>query len=106
MKKVLCLTCGLVNLDKFTTYPHCAACGTRLPEKPAPRWRTFWTQPVRPFYWATAVGIGVAILGVGAAGVVSDTRDTNARLLVVYLQVPRAPAQNGLLSVRFTLDST
>jgi hypothetical protein len=106
MKKVVCLVCGLVNLDRFTTYPNCAACGVRLPEKPTPKWRTFWFQPVRPFYWATVVGIGVAVLGVGAGGLVRDTRDTTPKLLVVYLQVPRSTAANGLLSVRFILDST
>jgi len=106
MKKVVCLVCGLVNLDRFTSYPNCAACGARLPERPTPKWRTFWWRPVPPFYWASAVGLGVAVLGIGAGSVVRDTRDTTPKLLVVYLQVPRSPAANGLLSVRFTLDST
>lgn len=106
MKKVLCLTCGLVNLDKFTTYPHCAACGAHLPEIPVPRWRTFWTQPLRPLTWATIVGVAVAMLGVMVGSVVRDTRDTTPKLLVVYLQVPHTTARNGLVAVRFTLDST
>ena len=105
MKKIVCAGCGLVNLDKFVSFPHCAACGSLLPQAAPSRWRTVWRRPVRPFYWMLAVGSGLGMLGLAIASIARETKARGDKPLVVYAQMPRetVPAQSFI--ARFTLDS-
>ncbi len=105
MKKVVCGHCGLVNLDKFVSFPHCAACGALLAvEKPA-KWRAFWRQPVRPLYWMLAVGSGLGMLGLTIAGIARETRESGDKPLLVYTQIPRDIPNGQTAIAQFTLDS-
>ena len=105
MKKVVCAQCGLVNLDKFVSFPHCAACGALLkPEAPA-KWRVFWRRPVKPLYWMLAVGSGLAALGLAIAGIARETSAGGDKPLLVYTQIPRDYTPGQTVKVQFTLDS-
>lgn len=105
MKKVVCAHCGLVNLDKFVSFPHCAACGALLePQAPA-KWRTIWRRPVSPLYWMLAVGSGLTVLGLSVASITRETRTVSDKPLLVYTQIPRDFAPGQTLRVQFTLDS-
>ncbi len=105
MKKVVCAQCGLVNLDKFVSFPHCAACGTLLPVEAPPRWRRVWRRPVRPLYWMLAVGSGLGMLGLTIAGIARESRTDGAKPLLVYAQIPREAATGQTVTAHFTLDS-
>ena len=105
MKKVVCAQCGLVNLDKFVSFPHCAACGALLPREARPKWRRFLRRPVRPLYWMLAVGSGLALLGLAVASIERETRTVNNKPLAVYSQLPRVIAPGQTINARFTLDS-
>ena len=106
MKKVVCAQCGLVNLDKFVSFPHCAACGALLaqPEKPA-RWSGKWRRPVRPFYWMLAVGSGLAMLALAIANLAAESRNSGDKPLLVYAQIPRDLRVGKMATAQFTLDS-
>ena len=105
MKKVVCARCGLVNLDKFVSFPHCAACGTLLEPQAPPPWRTIWSRPVRPLYWMLAVGSGLAVLGLVIASITRETLAVGDKPLLVYTQIPRDFAPGQTIKVQFTLDS-
>ena len=105
MKKVVCARCGLVNLDKFVSFPHCAACGALLPQQKPPKWRTLWRQPVKPLYWMLAVGSGLALLGLAIASIARETRAIGDKPLLVYAQIPRDVAPGQTVTAQFTLDS-
>lgn len=105
MKKVVCARCGLVNLDKFVSFPHCAACGTMLPQEAPPKWRKFWRRPVRPFYWMLAVGSGLGLLGLAIASIARETRVSGDKPLLVYTQIPRDIGAGQNVTAQFTLDS-
>ena len=106
MKKVVCAQCGLVNLDKFVSFPHCAACGALLaqPEKPA-RWNGKWRRPVRPFYWMLAVGSGLGVLALAIANLAAESRNLGDKPLLVYSQIPRSLRASQMATAQFTLDS-
>lgn len=106
MKKVVCARCGLVNLDKFVSFPHCAACGALLQVTQAPpRWRRVWRRPVRPIYWMLAVGSGLATLGFAIASIARETQGGGDKPLLVYAQIPRKVAKGQQVVAKFTLDS-
>ena len=105
MKKVVCAACGLVNLDKFVSFPHCAACGARLPQQAPSQWRSLWRRPVRPIYWMLAIGSGLALLGWAIASIAREGREGGDKPLLVYSQVPRAVAPGQTATAQFTLDS-
>lgn len=105
MKKVVCPQCRLVNLDKFVSFPHCAACGALLPQEAPSQWRAFWRRPVRPFYWMLAVGSGLTMLGLAMANLTRETRASNDKPLLVYAQIPREVISGQTVNAQFTLDS-
>ena len=92
-----------MNLDKFTSFPHCAACGARLPLE-TPR-AGVWMRPVRPALWFSVVGLGVATLAAGILGVVRETRTEGEHTLVVDLKLPKRARVGQAMEARFTLDS-
>lgn len=105
MKKVVCARCGLVNLDKFVSFPHCAACGALLPQEAPPKWRAIWRRPVRPLYWMLAVGSGLAMLGLAIASIAREARVSGSKPLLVYTQIPRDINSGQNVTAQFTLDS-
>ena len=105
MKKVVCAQCGLVNLDKFVSFPHCAACGALLPRQAPPRWRRALRRPVKPIYWMLAVGSGLTILGLAIASIARETRAIGDKPLLIYAQIPREARAGQTVTAQFTLDS-
>lgn len=104
MKKVVCPACGLVNLERFVTYPHCAACGARLtdaPDETVPLWK----RPVSAPLWATAIGF--CCVGLGLAGILAarETRVAEEKLLVVYVQTPQRLRVGQAGQLRLGLDA-
>ena len=105
MRKVVCARCGLVNLDKFVSFPHCAACGALLPQRKPARWRRIWRRPVKPIYWMLAVGSGLALLGLAIASIARETRSIGDKPLLVYSRIPREATFGHNVTAQFTLDS-
>ena len=105
MKKVVCAQCGLVNLDKFVSFPHCAACGALLPQQAPPRWRRALRRPVKPIYWMLAVSSGLGLLGLAIASIARETRSIGDKPLLVYAQIPRDARAGQTVTAQFTLDS-
>lgn len=104
MKKVVCPACGLVNLEKFVTFPHCAACGALLSSDFSER-APIWKRPVNALLWATILGLCCAGLGVAGILAARETRRSEEKSLIVYVQTPRhlSVGQSGQLLV--ALDS-
>ncbi|HEX9996670.1 MAG TPA: hypothetical protein VGB45_05975 [Abditibacterium sp.] len=106
MKKVLCNGCGLMNLEKFVTFPHCAACGALLREAVPHPFLQFWRKPLGTPLWAAVVGVCGAGLGIFGIAVVRETRRVDEKSLVVYAQVPRRFTSTQNAQVSFALDTT
>lgn len=104
MNKVVCEECGLVNLDKFVTFPHCAGCGAHLPQT-MPTAVAFWRRPVRAPMWATIIGLCCVGLGVLGLAVTRETRRVEEKALVVYAAVPRRISLGQIAVVRLQLDT-
>lgn len=103
MNKIVCESCGLVNLEKFVTFPHCAACGAHLPQ-PSQQELAFWRRPVRAPMWASIIGLGCAALGVLAFTAIPRTTNIEDKNLVVYAALPRQMSVGRNSSLRVTLD--
>jgi hypothetical protein len=104
MKKVVCPACGLVNLEKFVTFPHCAACGALILDAPAER-ASFWKRPVNAVLWALILGLCCAGLGVAGILTARETRRLETKTLVVYTQTPRRLRVGRVAQLRLGLDS-
>ncbi len=104
MKKVVCPACGLVNLEKFVTFPHCAACGALILDAPAER-APLWKRPVNAVLWALILGLCCAGLGVAGILTARETRRLESRTLIVYTQTPRHLAIGRVAQLRLGLDS-
>ncbi len=61
MRKIRCPRCAVINMEGFTTFPYCAACGTRLPDLHDDHSAMAWRRPLRSTLWAAI--IGCAVLG-------------------------------------------
>jgi hypothetical protein len=61
MRKIRCPRCAVINMEGFTTFPYCAACGTRLPDLHDDHLALAWRRPLRSTLWAAI--IGCAVLG-------------------------------------------
>jgi hypothetical protein len=105
MKKVLCQMCGLMNLDKFVTYPHCAGCGTRLAETAPPSSFDSWKRPLGAPLWATFLGLCCAGLGYWGITIARETGHTQERQLIAYVQTSRGVRVGQTASVELVLDT-
>lgn len=83
MKKVVCVACGLVNLDTFPSFPACAACGARLPSLRRPAWRERLRRPVLPLVWALILGACVGMVALLSVAIARDTQFQDRGSLVV-----------------------
>lgn len=105
MNKIVCPACGLVNLDRFVTYPNCAGCGARLPDAASPQRGEFWRRPLQASWWATIIGVVCAVLGVVAVGITRDTSRREEGFLMVYAQVPRVVTPGQEFVTQFQFDT-
>jgi hypothetical protein len=104
MKKVICPACGMVNLEKFVTFPHCAACGGPLAgASDAPV--AFWRRPVNALLWAMTLGL--CCVGLAVAGILTarETRRYEEKTLIVYVQTPRHLKVGRACKLRLGLDA-
>lgn len=104
MKKVICPACGMVNLEKFVTFPHCAACGASLSEAPHEQ-TPVWQRPVDAILWAMVLGLCCVALAVAGILTARETRRIEERTLVVYVQIPRHLRIGQKSQLRVGLDS-
>ncbi len=105
MKKVVCPACGLINLEKFVTFPHCAACGAQLSGADAEHVST-WKRPVGVPLWATIIGLCCVALSVLGILTARETSRVDQKQLLAYVQVPRHMVVGQKSWLRFTLDTT
>jgi hypothetical protein len=105
MKKVVCPACGLVNLEKFVTYPHCAGCGTVLLMVASVSPTSFWKQPLRAPMWATVIALCCTAVGILGIAIARETGHIAERQLTVYAQMPRQITAKRPATVRLVLDS-
>lgn len=103
MLKTVCPRCGLVNLDRFVTFPHCAGCDALLPAAPV---ASVWQRSLNAPLWATLIGLCCAGVGVVGLSIARETRPTEQRALVVYGQMPQQIELRQLCAVQLTLDTT
>ncbi|PQV63408.1 hypothetical protein B1R32_11263 [Abditibacterium utsteinense] len=105
MKKVVCPACGLINLEKFVTFPHCAACGALLSGESAPH-TTVWKRPVSAPLWAMILGLCCAGLGVLGILTARETRRVEEKQLLAYVGLPRRMTVGRVSGLRISLDTT
>ena len=103
MKKVVCPACGLINLEKFVTFPYCAGCGAWLSGESAPR-VSVWKRPVSAPLWATVLGLCCAGLGVMGILTARETRRVEEKQLRAYVQLPRRAIVGQRTFLRIALD--
>jgi hypothetical protein len=102
MQKIRCPRCGVVNLEKFLTYPHCAGCGSTLPVPPtAPA--PFWKRSFGAWLWIPLIGSTLVAL-VAAASFLTPPDKDEARLLV-YGNAARRIAVEQTVVLTMTLDA-
>ncbi len=80
MQKIRCPRCGVVNLEKFLSYPHCAGCGSTLPAPftaPTP----FWKRSFGAWLWVPLIG-GALVAMVAATSFISPPGKDESRLLI------------------------
>lgn len=102
MQKIRCPRCGVVNLEKFLTFPQCAGCGSTLPEqatRPAP----FWRQPLGALWWV--LFIGAAVSGLATVTSILTFSDEDQARLLVYGNASRHIALRQTVVVSMTLDA-
>lgn len=102
MQKIRCPRCGVVNLEKFITYPHCAGCGSTLPaprESPLP----FWQRPLGASLWVSVIGI--AMIGIVIATSFLYSPPENEAQLVIYGNTSRRIQLQQTVIVNLTIDA-
>lgn len=102
MKKIVCPHCGVVNLEKFVTFPHCAGCSALLPQAREPQRASIWRRPLRAGFWVSLVGLALA----GAVALsFSASEPGEPQQLIVYAQLPRHARLGQVLVCRMGLES-
>jgi hypothetical protein len=103
MKKIRCPRCGVINLEKFVTYPHCAGCGSMLPQLPEEAEHLpVWRRPLGPLLWVTAIAGAVVALVVAAT--MFERTPVEAGKLMVYGRAARNIRTDSELAIYLTLD--
>jgi len=101
MQKIRCPRCGVVNLEKFVTFPQCVGCGSTLPV-PSASPTPFWRRPLGAFLWVSV--IGVALIGLVIAASFLSTPVENEAQLIVYGSAPRRVKVQQTVVVKMTID--
>jgi len=102
MQKIRCPRCGVVNLEKFVTFPQCAGCGNALPavsRSSVP----FWRRPLGAFLWVSVIGISIAGL-VASTSFLTAPYDNRAQI-VIYGSASRRVAPRQTVIVVMTIDA-
>lgn len=102
MQKIRCPRCGVVNLEKFITFPQCAGCGNTLPEqenRPVP----FWRRPLGALWWILL--IGAAGVGLAAATSILTFSDDDRAQLLIYGSASRHISVHQTVVVTMTIDA-
>ena len=109
MRQIRCPSCGTVNLEKFVTFPHCANCGTLLPDpeassqEAASQLPRVWPRPLRVLLWLAV--LSCATLALVAAAVFFQAVPQQPGRVVIYGQLSRVTRVGDLLSAQFTVDT-
>jgi hypothetical protein len=105
MRKIRCPRCAVINMEGFTTFPYCAACGTRLPDTHDEHSHVGWRRPLRSALWAAIIGCAVLGLALYATNFFESTptaADTSS--LVLYGRAPRTAPVGEEIQVPIVLD--
>jgi hypothetical protein len=104
MKKIRCPRCGVINLEKFVTYPHCAGCGSMLPQAAeATESLPIWRRPLGPLLWVSVIAGAVA--GLVVAATMFEKEPVEVGRVVVYGRAARRMTVNDELTINLTLDA-
>ena len=95
MRKSVCASCGLVNLESFPSFPFCEGCGARLPKRKRRFVFPWIRRPVTTLVWAFSVGASVAILGILSVGIARETHMQERGSLLVASSI--VPEERGSL---------
>lgn len=102
MQKIRCPRCGVVNLEKFLTYPQCAGCGSTLPalrQSPLP----FWRRPLGASLWVSVIGI--AVIGIVIVTSFLSPSSENQAQMVIYGSTQRRIRLQQTVVVKMTIDA-
>jgi hypothetical protein len=102
MQKIRCPRCGVVNLEKFLTYPRCAGCGSTLPA-PATAPAPFWKRSFGAQLWIPFLGVALVAL-VAMASLLTPPEEDKAQLLI-YGNAARRVAVEQTVILTMTLDA-
>lgn len=105
MRKIRCPRCAVINMEGFTTFPYCAACGTHLPETTTEESRLLWRRPLSATLWATVVGLGILAVALSATRFF-DSRPAADADIVLHGRAPRNAPVGAVVTVRLMLDQT
>jgi hypothetical protein len=103
MHKIHCPRCGVVNLEKFVTYPRCAGCGITLPQTEGEQYVPFWKRPLNSRLWITLVGSVFCGLLVGASFL--QTSVEKNQVLLLYGNAARSGKVGDLVTLTLTADA-
>jgi hypothetical protein len=103
MRKIRCPRCAVINMEEFTTFPFCAACGTRLPDARADESRIAWRRPIRSTLWAAIIGCSVLVLALSATNFF-EARPNPSTSVQFQTQVPEIVQMGDVVSFRIRLD--
>jgi hypothetical protein len=104
MQKIRCPQCGVINLEKFISYPQCAGCGSTLPhpQQVSPV-VSFWQRPVKPIVWVSVVG--AALAGLIWAASVFQIKPENESQVVVYGNTSRSGVVGQVIALNLRVDA-
>ena len=103
MRKIRCPRCAVINMEGFTTFPYCAACGTHLPETSTEESRLLWRRPLSATLWATVVGLGILAVALSSTRFFESRPAADANI-VLHGRAPRNALVGAIVTVRLTLD--
>jgi hypothetical protein len=89
MRKIRCPRCAVINMEGFTTFPYCAACGTRLPDSHDERTHVAWARPLRSTLWAAIIGCAVLGLALYATNFFEAAPNSDTSSLKIRGSAPR-----------------
>lgn len=103
MRKIRCPRCAVINMEGFTTFPYCAACGTRLPDSHDDHSGMAWRRPLRSTLWAAIIGCAVLGLALYATNFF-ESAPKGSSSLVLYGRAPRIAHVGEQFQVPLVLD--